>query len=145
MRKYFMLSEESIAIELKVMFKGIEDRCVVTCARDSLITEEMIILKGIDSPISQNGTFKKKEINMLTDAVFDKNLNKKLLEIFSTINVVNSIDCTQNSFTNNFQQELDETDINILELIKEDLDNIGILEHCPWIEEKINKKEVKDV
>ena len=124
MRKYYKLSDDTITVEAFEMFKGVEDRCIVVFSNASMMANTAMIIKGMDSPISHNGRVK--EIDMLMDAAFDKNINEELQKIFESVKNVTSIDGTCERFTNVFSTELDETDISLLNAIKDDLDSIGI-------------------
>lgn len=124
MRKYYKLSDDTITVEAFEEFKGIVDRHLVVFSNTSMLQNTVMIIKGIDSPISHNGRIK--EVDMLMDAAFDKNINNELQAIFGSVDSAVSIDGTCERFTNVFNSDLDDTDIKLLNAIKSDLEEVGI-------------------
>ncbi|MGL5797923.1 MAG: hypothetical protein ACRCYT_06910 [Cetobacterium sp.] len=135
MTNFYISKNDTIIMETEATFKGRLDRCVLYLARKGFVGNQYLILKGIDSKIKNNRDSNVVELDMLLDAIFNKDLNDRIKKTVEYSNGVVSRDCTADEEVD--CEDYDETDREILKTFVEEMKNIGIEVHTEKVLEII--------
>lgn len=124
MANFFITKNDTVIMETTAIFKGVEDRCVLYVAKSGFVGNKFLILKAIDSKIKNSKDTNVKEVDMLLDAIFDKELNLRIKKTIEYSNGVTSRDCSAEEEVD--CEEYDETDVAVLKEFVTEMSNIGI-------------------
>ncbi|MGL6098562.1 MAG: hypothetical protein ACRCZ9_05580 [Fusobacteriaceae bacterium] len=135
MTRFFLSDKDELFMETTSFFKGEEDRCVLYACRTGFAGSNFIVLKGVDSEIIKDvEDTNVKEIDMVLDACFDKELNDRIKNIVEYCSEVINIDCSK-EHPEDYEYESDNTTKMVINEFVKEMENIGIKMYNKYIYE----------